>query len=82
MHLPVSAMIHIPRAQEVLDPDGSIDTSKIENNNNPVRWQKYYGRCFLQLEWWAEVRQRHQELPDLFDKSLAFVKLPNQRNVP
>ena len=78
----MSAMIHIPRAQEVLDPDGIIDISKKENNNDPVRWQNYCGRCFSQLEWWAEATRRHRELADPFDESPAFVESPDQRNVP
>lgn len=68
----MSAMIHIPMAQEVLDPDGSIDISKKEHNNDPVRWQKYCGRCFS---------RRHRELVDPFDESPAFVESPDQRNV-
>jgi hypothetical protein len=58
-----------------------FDISKKENNNDPVRWQKYCGRCFSQLEWWAEATRRHRELVDPFDESPAFVESPDQRNV-
>ncbi|MCC5870310.1 MAG: NAD(P)H-dependent oxidoreductase, partial [Gammaproteobacteria bacterium] len=46
--LPVSAMIHVPRAQDVLDEDGvcleGVDASA---------WHDYMARTFTQLEWWA-----------------------------
>eukprot|EP00571_Detonula_confervacea_P007363 CAMPEP_0172313654 /NCGR_PEP_ID=MMETSP1058-20130122/20689_1 /TAXON_ID=83371 /ORGANISM="Detonula confervacea, Strain CCMP 353" /LENGTH=254 /DNA_ID=CAMNT_0013027345 /DNA_START=1 /DNA_END=765 /DNA_ORIENTATION=+ len=77
--LPVSAMIHIPKAQEAFDRDGNV-TSK--DNNDPEQWQKYCGRCFSQLEWWAEAAQRHREVADPFDESPVFVKSPDQRNAP
>ena len=47
--LPVSAMIHIPKAQEVFDRDGNVDTSK--DNNDTEQWRNYSSRCFSQLEW-------------------------------
>ena len=78
--LPVSAMVHIPEAQNVFDRDGNVDISK--NDNDPVRWQKYCGRCFSQLEWWADATRRHRELVDPFDESPMFVKTPEQRNAP
>ncbi|KAL7553780.1 hypothetical protein ACHAWF_017107 [Thalassiosira exigua] len=80
--LPVSAMIHIPKAQEVLDRDGNINASTDNDVNDPERWQKYYGRCFSQLEWWAEAARCHKKVADPFDESPAFAKSPNQRNAP
>ena len=79
--LPVSAMIHIPKAQEVLDRDGNIiDTTK--DNNDVNQWKKYCGRCFSQLEWWAEAAKNHREVVDPFNESPVFVKDPEQRNAP
>ncbi len=45
--LPVSAMIHIPKAQEVLDEDGSCRAGQDEQ-----AWTGYFGRTLGQLEWW------------------------------
>ena len=78
--LPVSAMIHIPMAQNLFDRDGNIDTSK--DNNDPERWQKYCERCFSQLEWWADATRRHREVADPFNESPAFGRSPEQRNAP
>lgn len=99
--LPVSAMIHIPKAQEVLDRDGNIaavvntfiDTATSDDDtkekqqqqqqqHNVERWEKYCGRCFSQLEWWAEATRKHREVVDPFDESPVFVKTPDQRNAP
>eukprot|EP00584_Thalassiosira_punctigera_P001890 CAMPEP_0172545112 /NCGR_PEP_ID=MMETSP1067-20121228/15117_1 /TAXON_ID=265564 ORGANISM="Thalassiosira punctigera, Strain Tpunct2005C2" /NCGR_SAMPLE_ID=MMETSP1067 /ASSEMBLY_ACC=CAM_ASM_000444 /LENGTH=72 /DNA_ID=CAMNT_0013331791 /DNA_START=171 /DNA_END=389 /DNA_ORIENTATION=- len=72
-------MIHIPKAQEVLDRDGDIDAN---HKYDPDQWQKYCGRCFSQLEWWAEATRRHRDVADPFDESPVFVKSPDQRNAP
>lgn len=74
-------MIHIPKAQEVLDRDGNIiDTTK--DNNDVNQWKKYCGRCFSQLEWWAEAAKNHREVVDPFVDSPVFAKDPEQRNAP
>ena len=73
-------MIHILKAQEVLDRDGNIDTTK--DNNNTNQWKKYCGRCFSQLEWWAGAAKNHREVVDPFNESPVFVKDPEQRNAP
>lgn len=78
--LPVSAMIHIPKAQEVFDRDGNVDTSK--DNNDTEQWRKYSSRCFSQLEWWAEAARIHREKVDPFDESPALARSPEQRNAP
>jgi hypothetical protein len=49
-------MIHIPKAQEVINRDGNIATKKSEENNGETdddeeetdRWRKYCARCFSQ----------------------------------
>ena len=74
-------MVHIPKAQEAFDRDGNVNTSK-ENSNDPEQWRKYCGRCFSQLEWWAEAARRHRKVADPFDESPAFAKSPEQRNAP
>ena len=88
--LPVSAMIHIPRAQDVLDVDGTIisnqknsDDPKEEINEESRRWQTYCGRCFSQLEWWADATIRQRAILDPFtNKSPIFVTSPEQRSAP
>ncbi|SBS29735.1 NADPH azoreductase [Marinomonas aquimarina] len=75
--LPVSAMIHVPKAQEVFDDSGQTLAGVDEE-----RWRGYFGRTFSQLLWWAEATlvQRHKSDP--FAQSAAFKKDPSQRNAP
>lgn len=73
-------MIHIPKAQEVFTRDGLVDTSK--NPDSEDKWLKYCGRCFSQMEWWAEAAAKQKELVDPFNESPSFVSTPNQRNAP
>lgn len=72
--LPVSAMTHIPKAQEVLEDDGAwtLDAEK---------WDGYVGRTLGQLEWWAEAAQR-QRLEGDTTTTRAFDRDPSQRNAP
>jgi len=73
--LPVSAMIHIPNAQDNFDEDGIP-------MEDPQRWQDYCTRCFSQLEWWAEAAREHKAVSDPFAKSKPFQSSPSQRNAP
>jgi chromate reductase len=72
--LPVSAMIHVPKAQDVFDEAGryleGVDANK---------WDGYIGRTLRQLTWWAEAakRQRQQAVA-----TEAFDRDPSQRNAP
>lgn len=77
--LPVSSMIHIPKAQEVFDRDGNIDTKR---NQDEEQWGKYLARTWGQLEWWAEAAKRHKDVVDPFDESPVFASSPTQRNAP
>ena len=72
--LPVSAMIHVPLAQEVFAPDGTP-----AEGEDPDRWQSYLGRAFDQLVWWASAaaRQRSEHAG-----TSAFRTDPSQRNAP
>ena len=73
--LPVSAMIHLPKAQEVLDEEGGY-LQQAEAD----AWRGYLDRSFDQLRWWAkaakEIRQTDADRPD------AFTRTPSQRNAP
>ncbi len=87
-------MIHIPKAQDVFDKDGNIIVLEAEEDggadgksvksaaNAENRWREYCGRCFSQLEWWADAAKKHKELVDPFDDSPVFLKTPGQRNAP
>jgi chromate reductase, NAD(P)H dehydrogenase (quinone) len=73
--LPVSAMIHIPSAQQVLNEQGEI-------LQDPDQWERYTDRCFQQLEWWATAAQQYRQQVDPWEKSPALVQSPSQRNAP
>ncbi len=75
--LPVSAMIHIPKAQEVLDSSGTFLESA-----DAEAWADYFGRTFNQLEWWALAARIHRTEADPYALAPAFKKDPSQRNAP
>lgn len=75
--LPVSAMIHIPKAQEVLDSSGTFLESV-----DAEAWADYFGRTFNQLEWWALAARIHRTEADPYALAPAFKKDPSQRNAP
>ncbi|WP_415716235.1 NADPH-dependent FMN reductase [Roseibium sp.] len=72
--LPVSAMIHVPKAQEVFAEDGSFSSEA-----DAQSWEKYLGRTLGQLTWWGEAAAR-QRLTSV--ASEAFDRDPSQRNAP
>jgi len=75
--LPVSAMVHIPKAQEVFDEDGRyLDTVDAQ------AWVKYTARTFDQLLWWATAAKNKRSATDSGRLPLAFKKDPSQRNAP
>lgn len=76
--IPVSAMIHIPFAQNVFDESGKLngEDSDIE------RWTRYTDRCFSQLEWWASAASEHRKIANPNEISPAFRSDPSQRNAP
>lgn len=72
--LPVSAMTHLPKAQEVLDSDGAWTADK-------ERWDGYVTRTLAQLEWWAEAARRQRAEGDA-TPTATFARDPSQRNAP
>lgn len=72
--LPVSAMVHIPRAEEALNESGAWAS-------DAERWDGYVGRTLLQLEWWAEAARR-QRATGHAETTGAFNQNPSQRNAP
>lgn len=75
--LPVSAMIHIPKAQTVLEEAGLV-----VDKSSAARWDSYSDRCFSQLEWWATAAKNHRSEVNPFEASPAFKSTPSQRNAP
>lgn len=75
--LPVSAMVHVPRADHVLAADGSF-----EQADTAAEWQAYLGRALAQLAWWAQATTQMRATEDPFATSAAFTRSPSQRNAP
>ncbi len=73
--LPVSAMIHVPKAQEVLAEDGSFLASADHD-----RWTTYLDRTLGQLTWWAEAAGHQRAQPA--ERPGAFKRDPSERNAP
>ncbi|MDK9764060.1 NAD(P)H-dependent oxidoreductase [Vibrio sp. D420a] len=75
--LPVSAMIHLPRAQQVFNEEGSVaDVSEQD------QWDEYMNRTLHQLVWWAEGAAQQRDKLDPTTLAKAFRKDPSQRNAP
>lgn len=75
--LPVSAMIHIPKAQEVLTEDGGF-----AEGEDADRWAGYFGRTFAQLAWWAQAARAQRAVGDPEQRSPAFRRRVAERNPP
>lgn len=75
--LPVSAMIHVPKAQEVFDENGSPQAREDE-----ASWFDYFGRTFNQLVWWAEAAKEHKAKLDPHKMIRDFKTTPAERNAP
>jgi len=72
--LPVSAMVHIPKAQEVLEENGMFI-------KETEQWEGYLERTFSQLTWWGDAARR-QRLERQAQQTAPFKKNPSQRNAP
>jgi NAD(P)H-dependent FMN reductase len=75
--LPVSAMVHVPKAQEVFSADGCPQPD-VEQG----AWFDYFSRAFGQLVWWAQAASEHRARMDPHDLAKAFQRDPSQRNAP
>lgn len=76
--IPVSAMIHIPYAQNVFDDGGGVKGDPLDVE----RWEKYADRCFSQLEWWGSAAKEHKKVADPNETSPPFKTDPSQRDAP
>jgi NAD(P)H-dependent FMN reductase len=76
--LPVSAMIHVPKAQDVLNEKGEfVDTARDSD-----AWAGYFGRTLNQLWWWAQATQKQRRASDPRKLAKDFKRDPSQRNAP
>ena len=73
--LPVSAMVHVPKAQTVFDESG-LYLDRIHGAD----WNGYIGRGLDQLAWWAEAATAQRMISGSPTK--PFQKDPSQRNAP
>ncbi len=71
---PVSAMVHIPQAQEVRERDGTF-----AQDVDARRWSGYFGRTFQQLAWWGAAAKTQQRVSS---PTGPFNRGPSQRNAP
>ncbi|MEL6188220.1 MAG: NAD(P)H-dependent oxidoreductase [Myxococcota bacterium] len=70
--LPVSAMVHVPKAQEVFDPEG-------HPHGDAESWDSYFGRALGQLDWWAAAAAYGRET---LESPEPLTRDPSQRNAP
>ena len=75
--LPISAMIHVPNAQQVFNEEGGVLEGVDES-----QWQSYFTRAFNQLLWWAQAAQSQAQYQDPHHMIQSFTKDPSQRNAP
>ncbi len=73
--LPVSAMIHVPRAQEVFAEDGAISPGA-----DAASWDNYFDRTLQQLIWWANAARHARGAGPVATR--PFQRDPSQRNAP
>lgn len=76
--LPVSAMIHIPKAQTVFQGGGDFNT-KVDNT---AQWQSYLDRTFKQLWWWAHATKQQRAVTNPHHLVNDLKRDPSQRNAP
>jgi len=74
--LPVSAMIHVPKAHEIFDEEGGY-----VDGVDDAAWASYIDRALSQLEWWATAAAHGRENAGT-DRPAAFTRDPSQRNAP
>lgn len=75
--LPVSAMIHVPKAQELFTADGSVQAPEDQDS-----WFDYFGRTFNQLIWWAQAAKEYRAQVDPHKLVRDFKTDPSERNAP
>lgn len=75
--LPVSAMIHLPKAQDIFTEEGDLSDSV-----DAGAWSAYFGRTLAQLEWWAAACQAQRSAKGLPGAAPVLSRDPSERNAP
>ncbi|TEW53266.1 NADPH-dependent oxidoreductase [Psychromonas sp. RZ22] len=75
--LSVSAMIHIPKAQEIFTEAGELQLGEDQNS-----WFDYFSHTINQLIWWGEATKEHRAKVNPNELIRDFKKDPSQRNAP
>ena len=75
--IPVSAMLHFPRADQVFQADGTLAPGQEEG-----RWASYANRGTEQLHWWAAASAHQRAVLDPFAASPPFRRAPPERDAP
>ncbi|NDV90111.1 NADPH-dependent oxidoreductase [Alteromonas sp. 345S023] len=75
--LPVSSMIHIPKAQDVFTEDGAMQPEQDQTS-----WFGYFSRTLNQLIWWAEAAKEQRAQVDPHSLIKDFKSAPSERNAP
>lgn len=73
--LPVSAMIHVPKAQAVFTEDGTVQVGV-----DQAAWFSYFGRTINQLMWWAQAAREQHAQVDPHQFIGDFKTAPSERN--
>lgn len=76
--LPVSAMVHIPKASQVIDENGCLLSEGVKEQE----WDQYVSRMVSQVEWWAEASKDQWAKVDPFRMSPPYRISPSERNAP
>lgn len=75
--LPVSAMVHIPHAQDVFEEDGTT-----KSNQDNSHWESYFLRTFSQLVWWTSACKSETLKSDPHTLISSFTRTPTERDAP
>lgn len=75
--LPVSAMIHVPKAQDVFTQEGTLQPGEEQSS-----WFDYFSRTFGQLLWWAQAATNHKSEVNPNTMVKDFKTSPAERNAP
>lgn len=75
--LPVSAMIHVAKAQEVFTADGAVQAQEDQDS-----WFDYFGRTLNQVVWWAQAAKEYRAQIDPHNLTRDFKTDPSERNAP
>jgi len=75
--LPVSAMVHVPKAQEVFNQAGEVEAETTSDD-----WGRYFDRAFSQMVWWAAAARQQRDKQNPHELIGHFQRDPAQRNAP